>query len=303
MEFRNLIKSKLLEKRPNLHEKSLLSYISTLVNLPKKLNDQPNDVQYFTDNVDRIIQHLKDKPSRTRKSVLSPLVVLTQIDKYKLLMQSDIEVFDDTVRKQEKTNKELANWIKWTSVIEKYAQLQVTFLAGIKAKAAITANLFDEMNSFMLLSLYVLFPPRRALDYAVMKYKNYDRQKDNFIDINKKIMVFNEYKTFNKYGTQKFDLSKDLIKIIKLWIKALVKLNNNDSDYLIITNQQNSVDITKLLNAIFKPKKVSVNMLRHSFLTHFYEQQNGIPDLETMERLASAMGHSVQAQLQYIRKD
>jgi len=44
-------------------------------------------------------------------------------------------------------------------------------------------------------------------------------------------------------------------------------------------------------------------MLRHSYLTHFYKNQTGIPSLVIMEKLASQMSHSVEMQLQYLRKD
>ena len=92
-ELRADIKKCLKEARPNLSDKSMSSYISTLANLPKKMNETPNDCKFFSKNVDEIIEFLKDKPSNTRKSVLSPLVVLTGDDKYKKLMSIDMEKY------------------------------------------------------------------------------------------------------------------------------------------------------------------------------------------------------------------
>ena len=296
---KEILRKALLKIRPFLSEKSLVSYISTLMNLPKKLNDQPKDIiKYFSENVDNIIIFLKLKHPRSRKSVLSPLVVLTDNDKYKKLMQSDIQKYDDNTKKQEKTLNESMNWIEWADVIKNHNQLKLYFLAGLRAKE-MSKPLLHSMNSFVLLSFFVLFPPRRALDYAVMKYQNYDKEKDNYIDFKKKQMIFNEYKTNNKYGKQTFDLPVELSKILKQWIKLLDKEN----DYIIMTKSHETVDITKMLNEIFKPKKVSVNMLRHSFLTNHYKEKTGIPDLLHMEDLASKMGHSVNQQLLYLRKD
>jgi hypothetical protein len=53
---------------------------------------------------------------------------------------------------------------------------------------------------------------------------------------------------------------------------------------------------------MFKPKNVSVNILRHSFLTSHYEQQDGAPDLEKMTELADKMAHNIITALAYIRK-
>ena len=75
-----------------------------------------------------------------------------------------------------------------------------------------------------------------------------------------------------------------------------------EDGYVIDTNDHSTNDITKQLNAIFKPKKVSVNMLRHSYLTHFYGNQAGTPPLTVISELAEKMGHSVEMSLKYIKK-
>ena len=296
------IKDKLLEKRPNLSEKSLVTYISTLTNLPKKLNDNPKNISYFSDNVKKIISFLEHKPSRSRKSVLSPLYVLTDKEEYKILMNSDIQLFNENSKKQEKTEKEIKNWIKWEDVSKKHVVLQSVFNMGVKSSDLYIKTLSD-MNLYVLLSLYVMIPPRRCLDYAVLKHQNYDKQKDNYVDLKKKVIVFNEYKTSKKYGTQTFPIPKNLLLVLKQWIKILNRETELvNSDYVIVTEDHNTVEITKLLNGIFKPKRVSCNMLRHSYVTYYYENKKGIPSLEELEQLASQMAHSVTQSLQYIRK-
>lgn len=299
MNFKTVVRENLLKKRPNLSEKSLVSYSSTLVNLPKKLDDTPDNVKYFTDHSKQIIAFLKSKPARSRKSVLSPLVVLTDLDIYKKLMQSDIEQYDDLVKKQVKTEKEEKNWVGWEKILLKHEQLKILFNAGLKDVDNLNKKYFNSMNTYVLLSFFVLFPPRRALDYSAMKYQNYDKEKDNYIDVKKKVMVFNQYKTFKKYGKQTFAVPKQLMRIVKQWIKVLSSMK---SDYIIDTNNHSTLDITKLLLDIFKPKNVSVNLLRHSFLTHYYANQTGLPDLESMSELADKMSHGVIMAMTYIRK-
>ena len=299
-EFKKKIRQELLNKRKNLSEKSLISYISTLSNLPKKLNDNNVDsVKYFVDNDKKIINFLKNKPPRSRKSVLSPLVVITDQENYKKLMKSDIESYQNAIIKQEKTENEKDNWMKWDDILKVHRKLKDTFELGLKQKE-MNENIYNNMNAYVLLSFFVLFPPRRALDYAILKYRNYDKEKDNFIDLKKQTITFNEFKTQSNYGSQTFKLPKELIQIVKKYIKFVNKFTLNETDYLIDTNNHESLDITKILNNTFKPKKISVNIIRHSFLTDFYS--NGMPTLEVMTNLAQQMGHSVSSALLYIRK-
>ena len=104
MEFKNNIKQALLKERPKLSDKSLTSYVSTLSNLPRNMaNDNPTNVKYFTDKADKIIAFLKDKPARSRKSVLSPLVVLTGLEKYRKIMKEDIEKYNEISIQQKKS--------------------------------------------------------------------------------------------------------------------------------------------------------------------------------------------------------
>ena len=297
--FKEEIQKALLEKRPNLSEKSLTSYISTLYNLPKKIKSELS-IDFFYYKMNQILNYLKTKPPRSRKSILSPLVVLTDLEEYKTMMKSDIEEYNEDIKNQIKTPKENLNWIEWNEVLKINNDLKFYFNGGLK-KNDMNNDLFKKMNEYVLLSFFVYFPPRRGMDYATMKFKNYDIHKNNYVDLKKKNMTFNEYKTFDKYGTQTFDLPIELSKILNQWTKLINKYNN-ENDYVIITKSQGSVDITKIFNEIFKPKKVSVNMLRHSYLTNFYSTQNKMPDLITMEELAKKLGHSLTQSLLYIRK-
>jgi len=56
-------------------------------------------------------------------------------------------------------------------------------------------------------------PPRRSLDYGLMKIKDYDIKTDNYYKNGK--FYFNKYKTAERYGTQSIDVPKDLQILIK----------------------------------------------------------------------------------------
>jgi hypothetical protein len=93
----------------------------------------------------------------------------------------------------------------------------------------------------------------------------------NFINLDKKELIFNQYKTKKTYGKQVIDISnnKELLDDLDLYLKY----RKSDNDFLLIKsngkpfNQTN--DMTKTLNQIFG-KKISTQMLRNIYLTSKY---------------------------------
>ena len=302
-ELKSDIRKCLKEQRPNLSDKSMSSYTSTLsnltkkmlANLPKKMNETPNDCKFFSKNVDEIIEFLKDKPSNTRKSVLSPLVVLTGDDKYKKLMSIDMEKYSNQIKTQTKSEAQEKNWLKWDKILEIHNALKNKAQYNIKSKDYD----MELLTQYVLLSMFVLIPPRRVLDYSKMKIRNWNKDTDNFIDVKKKTITFNIYKTFKKYGTQTFSIPDEMVKLVKQWQKI-----NNNSDWLLL-EELDSYNVTRMFNKLFAKatgkSNVSSNILRHSFLTNYYNNITAIPSLVVMENLATQMSHSVSTQLLYIK--
>ena len=293
MEFRNNIQSAIFLERPNLTQKSVQSYVSTLSNLPKKMGDSPTTTRYFSDNVDKIIDYLQQVEGRKRKSILSPLVIITNDERYRELMKSDIKTYESNQDKQIKTEKEQQNWLDWSEILKIHAQMKNN-ADHIMKQSSLDNKQIDYLTKYIMLSMYILLPPRRLLGYAGMKMRNFT-ESDNYIDVKKGIIHYTNYKTSHKYGKQTFPLSINLRALIRKWMKI------NQSDYLL-TKEYSPSELTKELNSIFKPRKISVNMLRHSFLTDYYGKFNGMPDLSIMQDLALKMGHSLETALQYIKK-
>jgi integrase len=130
----------------------------------------------------------------------------------------------------------------------------------------------------------------------MMKVRNFNENTDNYLK--KNYFYFNIYKTSKTYGKQKVKLPPELMKYIKAWTKV------NKNDFLLFNSADNhltSSQITKILNRIFDDKHVSVDMLRHVYLSTFYK---GLPELKHMEDIATQMGHSfVTALSQYVKTD
>lgn len=287
----------LKESRNNLSESSIKTYKSILSNLYKKVSgeDIGEDIdirEYMCKNVNNVLKHLEDNHSNNlsrRKTILSALVVLCSNnekvkDKYRGQLLEDGEKFKEEEKKNSnvKSEKEEKNWIDWPDVINVHTQLGKE-ISPLMSKNKVSDSEFNKIQDYILLSLYVLQDPRRSMDYACMKIKNINKKStdENYID--GKNFVFNKYKTAGLYGQQKIPINPKLKTLLNKWVKF------TPYDYLLVSPISGKClsvsQITHRLNSIFG-KKVSSNMLRHSYLSHLYP-------VEQMKEVARNMGHSV----------
>jgi integrase len=98
------------------------------------------------------------------------------------------------------------------------------------------------------------------------------------------------------YGTQEVSVPKDLKVLLDKYIKILPK----NQEYLFDDKGKKleNFQLTKILNGLFKGRKVSVNLLRHSYLTNLYGDK-----LHQMKQTATNMGHSLETALNtYVKK-
>jgi len=292
-EFRETLSKALKEKRQNLSASSIKTYVSSLVNLVKQM-DGDYTIDFFSNKEKSILEYLSQKQSQLRKGTLSALFVLTGIEQYQKTMVDDCKKVNENYKSQTKTEKEKINWISMEEIKEVYNHLKTKVDEMIKNKMIHHNTYID----FLLVALLsgVIVPPRRSLDYALMKVKNFDEKTENYIKNSK--FYFNQYKTSKKYGEQTLAIPKELLGYIKKWTKF------QSNDYLLFSSNNkhlSSSQITKHLNRIFGGKNISVDILRHVYLSNYYKD---IPKVKEMENLASSMGHSISTAInQYIKKD
>ena len=299
-EFKNQIATQIMNHRPKLSESSLSSYVSTLANIHTKIDEAEPTIDWIEHNTDAILEFYKDTPVNKRKSILSAIQVLTdkKNPKIETQMMSDIKEYNIQNQEQRKSKVESDNWIKWKDVMQTYNDLEKIAFPLLKNKNKLfTPTELELLNQYILLSFFIYIPPRRSLDYAVMKLKNYALE-DNYITKNGQI-VFNIYKTSKHYGEQKFQLTGQLKSILTKWRKI------NITDYLLINpikpNENkpfNSVQINRMFNQIFG-KKISVDILRHSYITKFYSGLT--PSQSDINDLSFKMAHSATQNMLYRR--
>lgn len=157
----------------------------------------------------------------------------------------------------------------------------------------------DELNdgnfkNHLVLSLYTYVPPRRIKDYTLLKIANTlsdaTDKEFNYCIISNHILVFNNYKTKKTYGSQFISIPDTLFKIITTYCEA-----NNIKNGDLLLGFKNIFQMNYLLKTLIG---CSVDNLRHSYVTHEYEQFN-VPSSDFIEKMASHMGHSVETNLRY----
>jgi len=194
----------------------------------------------------------------------------------------------------EKSDKQKQNWMSQEEVKEVWSKLRDE-AEPLLMKKKISEAQTKLLQSYVILSLYVMQPPRRSLDYSQMVVvPKYDENLDkafNYLSIKDKTFYFNNYKTAGTYQTQSVPISEDLFQLLKKYRKSGLLLQNG-------IKKLTSPQITVILNKIFG-KKISVSMLRNIFFSSKYSDQS-----KELAEDAKATATSVSNALNtYIKKD
>eukprot|EP01039_Chlorochromonas_danica_P012108 gene12108-13759_t len=135
----------------------------------RKIGDKENRaVSFFKDNKNEILDHVEglEKP-QTKKTLLSALFVLTSDDDYREKMLSTMKIVNDHYKEQKTNPDRLKNLMSF----EEVKRLHDEFKAAWKSHPT-DSNFFNLLISSLCSG--VVMPPRRVIDYAVMKIAKYD---------------------------------------------------------------------------------------------------------------------------------
>lgn len=295
MDLKEVIK----KARPTLSDSSITTYNSILKNLYKKVfGDKAINLDDF-ENSAKILKHLENTEPNKRKTILSALVVICKDPKpYRSLMLTDIKDYNAEVNTQEKSDDQKEFWIEPGQLQSIYEKLKKE-ADYLYKKSDLTMNELQKIQNFIIIALFHLIPPRRAKDYCDFKIKDINKETDNWFDEKNNELSFASYKTAKFYGVQKLSIDKTMKAILKKWIAI------NPSDYLLFDSNLKKLSPVKLnqrLNKIFGSEKgMSVNSLRHSFLSNKY--QDSIKMNESIAKDMTDMGSSIAQSKTYIQKE
>jgi integrase len=279
----NVWKEYVKEKRGTLSPQSVQTYASILKNLYLRVfKDDEIHFDLFEKEPEKVLDYLNGLPPNRRKTILSALVVITANDKYRKKMMEDIKDYNHEIGKQEKTETQKENWVNKDD-ITKIFDAEKASADFLFKKKTFTPDDLQSIQNFIILCLLSgkYIPPRRSLDFTEMVVKPTENPDLNTLDLKKKLFVFNRYKTAKTYGSQTLPIPNELVVLLRKWLKI------NPNEFLLFDtkgNKLNSVKLNQRFNAIFG-KRVSVNAMRHSFLTEKYGDQ-----MEKNKQIANTMG-------------
>jgi len=265
-------------------------------------NDNINDVVYLKKNLkylknpQKFIDKIKEIYNNvsTQKGYIVPFVVLCRILKDdKMFLKAH-----EYLSKQAMVLNEAYEAVRDDNVVsdEDAAKIITDY-----DKDALLANVdkLDKPLHKLLYSLYVFTPPRRN-EYQNIYIVNYKSKLDkdkNYILLNKKYpehFVFNNYKTADKYGSQKIVIPNELAKIIYNYIKEN-KLKSGDK--LIILSVNNYIqNIKKAFKIVYGIDGITTRWLRISYAT--YIDNIKISNNEK-NKIVENMAHSAQQSSKY----
>jgi hypothetical protein len=291
------------ENRPHLSAGSVRTYVSLIGSLARSLDTKIDSKDELVSKLDDIIKHIKDMDSRKRKTLLAAIITTLgdsnkkMVEKLRAFMMKDIQATNEEDKKQEMTDKEKDNWMSWDKVMGIYNSLKKE-VAPLWKLDSLNKNQFSRLQDFVLLSMLILIPPRRALDLTELLHRG-SGADTNYIDFKKCQAHWNVYKTAKKYAEQVSELPKELMTILKAWLKK------NPNDHMFVASDMKTKlkppQITNRLNNIFG-RHLSVNMMRKIFISD--NVLKNVPALNKLEDMAKQMGHTLEtAMLKYKKVD
>jgi hypothetical protein len=204
----------------------------------------------------------------------------------------------------EKSEKEKNCWMKPNEIRE--------ILEKVKQRAHWTKSR-DDINDYLIMTLYVSLVPRRLMDYALMILLRGNPPKVlgntvNWLILKDNLMIFNQHKNTNISGTEYLNVKdnagfQDALALHLSTLPAVAKSAKFvQSALLQHTNGKpyNGDDIRNTLYRLIKPG-VSVTMLRKIFATELAPSKDMLEKIITQARL---MSHDLTTHIrQYVKNE
>ena len=286
---------------------SIIQYMKKIKNIYFLMAGEPLDINRldFLKDPYAIINYIISKygtETTTSMSYITAFAAITNriegyADEYEIFNKSMMELskaYNIKINQNKLTAREKINYLPWADII----------------------NFTPENKPLnkLIYNLYTNLPPRRNdYQYMIIKFGSPDiadlDKKFNYYLPDQHKLIFNRYKTEDIYKTQIIDLTQEPTTyanypVVKESLIKYIEEIKPDDNTPLIPNKYNRCyrTITPIIKDVFTigGKKLSANLLRHSFLSWFLSKSR---TNEIMNKVAYLMAHSTSTQSKYRRLD
>jgi hypothetical protein len=292
-------------KERNVSDPTIKLYLFQL----RQINDgEIENLKKFED-IPKVMEFLKNFKINTQRTKLIAIIAMLKTfpekkdlqDKYSNIVMAINK--ETNLTSNEKTEKQKENWVTKDEIKDIWTSFEEVIKTFINKKQ-ISEKQYNILLQFVVLSLYTLTNPRRNADYmnmiVIKKITDGLPQNLNYLDLQKKVFIFNNYKTAKTYKQQVEQIPQELFNVLKIYLKY----KPQDCPYLLCSYDGNKLphvnSITLILNKVFN-KKVGTSLLRNIFLSDKFDKLQ--PMLDELKETSNSMGTSASNSLQtYIKK-
>jgi integrase len=296
---------KLMREKRNITESTASQYLRSLYSMN---SSRPfNNLGWLKTSAPveaRIAEYAKSTQKTMYSTIVAALTTMnnttyTKIRNYYFNKMMELSAKDRERDTSVKTEKQEKNWLDWHVVVAHEERLKQEAEQFLKNKV-VTPKEWSVILSWLVLSLYTKFPPRRNVDYqhmyVVAKEKNATDGSKNYFTLDTEKFIFNKYKTASKHGAQTFPVPPELLQVIERYLSKHPL--RKQGEFPLLTNADGepftSVNfITRILNKIFG-LNLGATMLRHIYLSNKY-------DITEMNQDSEEMGHTGSMQREYLK--
>jgi hypothetical protein len=269
---------------------SKAQYESKIDRLRKAMQVETAGLEFLKKTM-KVIAHIESSEGslNTKKALYIAIVSLLKLTTgyeraLKIYREKQLEYNTkqtEIYEKQELSETEKEKFLPWNQIL----------IARNKVEAAVNDDWKTYMD-YILICLYTYLPPAR-LDYGALRIVSDSKDAllgNYYVNSNNPEIILTEYKTYRKYGAQHIKIPKELGEVIAHYIELF------EPEYLIHGKdgkEISDVDLNKNLTRIFEKftgKKISVNILRHSYVSHM---RAGEMPVKQSADLAKSMMHSI----------
>jgi hypothetical protein len=220
---------------------------------------------------------------------------------------NDHELITSVLRKEYPNPSTLATYLKHVALEFREDDPLFTIYKTVASEAEVVAmnlsfgisvidwgelkNLYKKAKGLdkVFLALISLMPPRRTGDYSKLTIGDPIDSTLNYVVDD--TIIYNNYKTKKTYGTQRLIMPKRMA--------AIIKKEMGDRKGNVFGNHMCSVFVRQIGNRA-GIADLSMNLIRHSFITNFLESN---PPNRLRLTMATAMAHSMGMQQSYERRE